>query len=191
MADQPSSRERLLDAATDLFQRQGYEGTGLNELLAASGAPRGSLYHHFPGGKEQIGAEAVGRAGGRIGAAIEHVVATAPSVGVAVTALADAQAAGLEHSGFELGCPIATTALEVSTRSAAINEQVTASFDRWTAPIAAALRAEGHGADDAAARADLVVCTLEGALLLARARRDGDVLRRAAASLQPLLEGAS
>ena len=57
------SRDRLLDAAVDLLQRQGYHGTGLNELLERSEAPRGSLYHYFPGGKEQIGAEAIGRAG--------------------------------------------------------------------------------------------------------------------------------
>ena len=61
-----SSRERLLDSAVDLLQRQGYRGTGLNELLERSGAPRGSLYHYFPGGKEQIGAEAIARAGGQV-----------------------------------------------------------------------------------------------------------------------------
>ena len=101
-----------------------------------------------------------------------------------------AQAAGLEASGFELGCPIATTALEVSATSEPINEQVSRSFDRWLRPIRAALEDQGMGPSAASDRAELVICTLEGALLLARTRRDGDVIRRAAASLQPLLNGA-
>src|SRR6266536_1557545 len=91
----PSSRERLLDVAVDLLQRQGFHGTGLNELLARSGAPRGSLYHYFPGGKEQIGAEAIARAGGQVAAAVGHVLRTKPSVADAVAALAEVLAAGL------------------------------------------------------------------------------------------------
>ena len=94
-----SSRDRLLDTAVDLLQRQGYHGTGLNELLERSGAPRGSLYHYFPGGKEQIGAEAIGRAGEQVAAAVEHLLRTEPSVADAVEALAGLLAAGLEASG--------------------------------------------------------------------------------------------
>ena len=112
-----SSRDRLLDAAVDLLQRQGYHGTGLNELLERSEAPRGSLYHYFPGGKEQIGAEAIARAGEQVAAAIAHLLRAKPSVADAVEALAGLLAAGLEASAFERGCPVATTALEV-TRAA-------------------------------------------------------------------------
>src|SRR3954467_10507810 len=112
------SRERLLDSAVDLLQRQGYHGTGLNELLERSEAPRGSLYHYFPGGKEQIGAEAIARAGDQPAAAGVHLAAAVvrllrarPSVADAVEALAGLLAAGLEASDFERGCPVATTAL--------------------------------------------------------------------------------
>src|SRR5436190_501822 len=82
------SRERLLDSAVDLLQRQGYHGTGLNELLERSEAPRGSLYHYFPGGKEQIGAEAIARAGGQVAAAVVHLLRAKRSVADAVAALA-------------------------------------------------------------------------------------------------------
>ena len=88
------SRDRLLDAAVDLLQRQGYHGTGLNELLERSGAPRGSLYHYFPGGKEQIGAEAIARAGEQVAAAVAHLLRTKPSVADAVEALAGLLAGG-------------------------------------------------------------------------------------------------
>jgi TetR/AcrR family transcriptional repressor of lmrAB and yxaGH operons len=184
----PSSRDRLLDAAVDLLQRQGYHGTGLNELLERSGAPRGSLYHYFPGGKEQIGAEAIARAGDQVAAAIDHLLRTKPTVAEAVDALAGLLAAGLEASAFERGCPVATTALEVTLRSEPIRAAVQASFDRWLAPLREGLQEAGFAPDEAARRADLTIAALEGALVLARARQNADVLREAGRQLRPLLQ---
>ena len=183
-----SSRERLLDCAVDLLQRQGYRGTGLNELLERSGAPRGSLYHYFPGGKEQIGAEAIARAGGQVEAAIVHLLRAKPAVGDAVEALAGLLAAGLEASDFERGCPIATTALEVTPRSEPIRAAAQASFDSWLAPLSERLQETGFDSEQAARRADLTIAALEGALVLARARQNADVLREAGRQLRPLLQ---
>ena len=182
------SRERLLDSAVDLLQRQGYHGTGLNELLERSEAPRGSLYHYFPGGKEQIGAEAIARAGDQVAAAVVHLLRTKPSVADAVEALAGLLAAGLEASDFERGCPVATTALEVTPRSEPIRAAVQASFESWLAPLRERLEAAGFDRHQAARRADLAIATLEGALVLARARQDADVLRDAGRQLRALLE---
>jgi len=167
-----ASRERLLDSAVDLLQRQGYHGTGLNELLEHSEAPRGSLYHYFPGGKEQIGAEAIARAGGQVAAAVVHLLRTKPSVADAVEALAGLLAAGLEASDFERGCPVATTALEVTPRSEPIRAAVQESFERWLAPLRERLEAAGFERAEAARRADLTIAALEGALILARAQRN-------------------
>jgi TetR/AcrR family transcriptional repressor of lmrAB and yxaGH operons len=182
------SRERLLDSAVDLLQRQGYHGTGLNELLERSEAPRGSLYHYFPGGKEQIGAEAIARAGDQVAAAVVHLLRAKPSVADAVEALAGLLAAGLETSDFERGCPVATTALEVTPGSEPIRAAVQASFESWLAPLRERLEAAGFDRLQAARRADLAIATLEGALVLARARQDADVLREAARQLRALLE---
>jgi TetR/AcrR family transcriptional regulator, lmrAB and yxaGH operons repressor len=182
------SRDRLLDAAVDLLQRQGYHGTGLNELLERSEAPRGSLYHYFPGGKEQIGAEAIARAGNQVAAAVAHLLRTESSVADAVEALAGVLAAGLETSDFERGCPVATTALEVTPRSEPIRAAAQASFESWLAPLRERLEATGFDRLEAARRADLAIATLEGALVLARARRNADVLRDAGRQLRPLLE---
>jgi len=184
----PSSRERLLDAAVDLLQRQGFHGTGLNELLARSGAPRGSLYHYFPGGKEQICAEAIARAGGQVASAVAHLLRAKPSVAEAVDALAGLLAAGLEASDFERGCPVATTALEVSAHSDPLRAAADASFESWLAPLRERLEAAGFPGEQAAQRADLVIAALEGALLLARARRDAGVLRGVGRLLRPLLQ---
>jgi TetR/AcrR family transcriptional repressor of lmrAB and yxaGH operons len=183
-----ASRDRLLDSAVDLLQRQGYHGTGLNELLERSEAPRGSLYHYFPGGKEQIGAEAIGRAGDQVAAAIAHLLRAQPSVAEGVEALAGLLAAGLEASDFERGCPVATTALEVTPRSEPIRAAVQASFESWLAPLRERLEAAGFDRLEAARRADLALATLEGALVLARARQNADVLRDAARQLRPLLQ---
>lgn len=182
------SRDRLLDAAVDLLQRQGYHGTGLNELLERSGAPRGSLYHYFPGGKEQIGAEAIARAGEQVAAAVAHLLRAKPSAADAVEALAALLAAGLEASAFERGCPVATTALEVTPRSEPIRAAVQASFESWLAPLRARLEAAGFAPEQAAQRADLTIATLEGALVLARARQNADVLRDAGSQLRALLQ---
>jgi TetR/AcrR family transcriptional repressor of lmrAB and yxaGH operons len=183
-----SSRERLLDAAVDLLQRQGYHGTGLNELLERSGAPRGSLYHYFPGGKEQIGAEAIARAGDQVAAAVGHLLRAKPSVADAVEALAGLLAAGLEASEFERGCPVATTALEVTPRSEPIRAAVQAGFECWVAPLRERLLDTGFGRDEAGRRADLTIAALEGALVLARARQNADVLREAGRQLRPFLQ---
>jgi TetR/AcrR family transcriptional regulator, lmrAB and yxaGH operons repressor len=183
-----SSRDRLLDAAVDLLQRKGFHGTGLNELLMRSETPRGSLYFHFPGGKEQIGAEAIARAGAQVAAAVAHLMKTRASPADAVDALGDVLASGLEASHFQRGCPVATTALEATPGSVPIREAVQSSFESWLLPLSARLQAGGLTADQAAERADLVIAALEGALILARARRDGDVLRRVARQLRPLLE---
>lgn len=184
----PASRDRLLDAAVDLLQRQGYHGTGLNELLERSEAPRGSLYHYFPGGKEQIGAEAIARAGDQVAAAIAHLLRAKPSAAEAVEALAGLLAAGLEASEFERGCPVATTALEVTPRSEPIRAAVKDSFDRWLTPLRERLEATGFDAAEAARRADLTIAALEGALVLARARQNADVLREAGRQLRPFLQ---
>src|SRR5688572_33233071 len=66
MAKVSSAREDMLAAAVELFRARGYAGVGVAELLEKSGAPRGSLYFHFPGGKEQVGAEAVARVGAEV-----------------------------------------------------------------------------------------------------------------------------
>ncbi|HEX7299449.1 MAG TPA: TetR/AcrR family transcriptional regulator [Solirubrobacteraceae bacterium] len=183
----------MLDAAVDLLQRRGFHGTGLNELLARSGTPRGSLYFHFPGGKEQIGAEAIARAGEQVASAIAHLMRTSRSPADAVQELGGALAAGLEASEFERGCPVATTALEAAPGHETIRAAVQASFESWLAPLGERLEAAGLSPDEAAQRAELVIGALEGALILARARRDGDVVRRVARQLRPVVEarGAS
>lgn len=167
-----SSREAFVEATARLLQRQGYSGTGLNEIVARSGAPRGSLYFHFPGGKRELAAAAMELSGGRLRDAIATILARSDGTGPGLAALVDALAAGLLASGFRDGCPIATVTLETATGTPELRAAAATVFDSWLDAIAAHLRAGGLEADAAARRALLVLASIEGALILARARED-------------------
>jgi TetR/AcrR family transcriptional repressor of lmrAB and yxaGH operons len=181
------SRERFLDAAADLFQRQGYAATGLNEITARGGAPKGSLYFHFPGGKEQLGAEALTLAGERFEGAIRAVVGAAPDAPAAVRALAAAMSSGLEASDFQLGCPVATTALEAATGSPSIAAAADGAFGSWLEAIAERLREDGRSERDARSLATLILSALEGALILARAAHSTEPIKLVGAQLATMV----
>ena len=181
------SKGRTLSAAVDLFRRQGYFGTALQDILAAAGSPRGSLYFHFPGGKEQIGEAALKLAGDANAGAIEQAAATAESAEVFVLRLIRGMAAHLEKSGFRDGCPIATTALETATQSEVLRGTARDAFQAWENEIQRALERFGITAEDAKPIATCVLSQLEGALLLARTYRSLEPMRRAERALTLLL----
>lgn len=173
-----------------LMQRQGFHGTGLNRVLADSSAPKGSLYFHFPGGKEQLAVEALRTAGDQLREGIEETLADAASPAEAVRLLARRMAVGLERSSFTDGCPVATTALEVSSSSEAIRDASGQALASWQEAIAARMRAFGWSETDSASFAVTVLAGLEGGLLLSRVRRDvtplvtvGDHLARLAETI--------
>jgi len=165
-----SSRQAFVEATARLLQRQGYTGTGLNEIVARSGAPRGSLYFHFPGGKRELAAAAMEHSGGRLREAIAAILAGSDSVGAGLAGLVDALAAGLLASDYRDGCPIATVALETASDAPELRAAAASVFDSWLEAIAAHLRAGGLDAASAERRSLLVLAAIEGALLLARAR---------------------
>src|SRR5687768_9486108 len=115
-----STPQRIVDTARALMQRKGYHGTGLARIAEAAGAPKGSLYFHFPGGKEQLTCAAVD-ASGHVGAQIiERTVADSPTLLDAIESLYDGFARQLEASGYAEGCPIATIASEMAPHSESI-----------------------------------------------------------------------
>src|SRR6478735_1281916 len=112
-----SSRDAFIDATATLLRRQGYAATGLSEIVQRSGAPRGSLYFHFPGGKEELAVAAMCRSGEQLRAAIEATLGARESLDEALALLLDALAAGLVASDYADGCPLATVALEAASSS--------------------------------------------------------------------------
>ncbi len=177
----PESRDAAIETAADLFRRQGYAATGVAQIIEASGTPKGSFYFNFPGGKEELGVEALRLGGGRLRDGIAALVEAVPEPTELVVALAEALAVGLETSGYELGCPIATVALETATTSEELRAEAEAQFASWEEAMRAAL------GDDAG----LVLATLEGALILARTRRSGEPVRAAGRRLAALLAPAT
>ena len=189
MAKASDSKGKTLAAAAKLFRQQGYHGTALHDVLAAGGSPRGSLYFHFPGGKEEIGEAALTLAGEAVRQAIAHAAETSESALVFLTRIARGMAADLEKSGYSEGCPIATTALETAAQSDVLGAATRGAFQKWENEIRRGLERFGISPDEANSTATTVLSLLEGALLLARTYRSLEPMHRAEQALKLLLRG--
>ncbi|QYG91686.1 TetR/AcrR family transcriptional regulator [Iamia sp. SCSIO 61187] len=171
-----STRDRIVDAGAALFLHQGYVGTGMKQIVAASGAPFGSVYHHFPGGKEELGVAAVHRAGA---AYAELVGATLDEHDDIVEATAASFAAAGDHlraSGWADACPIATVALEVAGTSEPLRQACAEVFEGWTAALTDRFAAAGVPADRARPLALTFLMLLEGGFLFGRTARTTEAL---------------
>src|SRR3546814_18774245 len=100
-----TTKERFTDMTARLMSRHGYAGVGLNEIAAKSGAPKGSLSHHFPGGKEQLAAEAVAWSAGMFAKTLEQEIAEAGAMAQATGNIPEQVAGWMERSGFGAGLP--------------------------------------------------------------------------------------
>ena len=183
MAKVADSKEKTLSAAVKLFSQRGYHGTGLQDILEAGGAPRGSLYFHFPKGKEQIGEAAVLLGTEGVREFITDAAQTSGSVQAFLVKLARGMAANLERSGYREGCPVATTALETAAQSDVLGRAARTAFQTWEQEIKRALISFGMKANQADRTATAVLSQLEGALLLARTYRSLEPMRRAEKAL--------
>ena len=190
MAKGIDSREKTLAAAAKLFRQQGYHGTALQEILRAGGSPRGSLYFHFPNGKEEIGEAALALAGEDVRRAIARAAETSESAEIFLTRIARGMFANLEKSDYTEGCPIATTALETAAQSEILGAATRNAFQKWEHEISRGLERFGIGASDAEELATSVLSLLEGALLLARTYRSAAPMFRAEKALKLLLGAA-
>jgi AcrR family transcriptional regulator len=179
-------RERLLAGARRLLAEKGYAGMELRDVAARGKAPRGSIYHHFPGGKRQLAIEAARAEGAEIRVAIERSLAER-GLGETLTMFGEMFRRRVKDRPERLGCPVAAAAI-ARPEDPALAAAATEAFRSWEAPIAAALEAEGVAAKEAASFAGLVVSTIEGALIRARAAGDRAPLDSAVAGLHQALE---
>ena len=179
MAKASDSKGKTLAAAARLFRQQGYHGTALHDILAAGGSPRGSLYFHFPKGKEEIGEAALTLAGEAVRQAIAHAAETSANAEIFLTRVARGMASDLEKSGYKEGCPIATTALETAAQSEVLGAATRNAFQKWELEIKRGLERFDMKTDKADLVATLVLSQLEGALLLARTYRSLEPIHRA------------
>ncbi|HLY49159.1 MAG TPA: TetR family transcriptional regulator [Solirubrobacteraceae bacterium] len=170
------TKDRIIETSAELFRRQGYSATGVKQIVTAAQAPFGSLYHFFPGGKEELGAAAVRASGAIYAQLIPAVFDPAPDVLTGVRNFFAVAAAHLEETDYEDACPIATVALEVSSISETMREACAEVFESWITLGAARFAAAGFDADTARELTVAMLAALEGAFVLARALRDTEPL---------------
>jgi AcrR family transcriptional regulator len=182
------TRDRLLRAGERLFRTQGYAGTGLKQLTEIAAAPWGSLYHFFPGGKEQLGAEVMLYAGRLYGVGIKATFERFADPAEAVERMFLGEASVLANSDYRDGCPIASVTLDIASVSEALRAACAEAFAGWLDHIAAGLRAGGAPDDAAIALAGFILSTLEGAIVLSRAAKNPATLLQSARFVRAAVE---
>lgn len=171
-----STRERILNATARLFQRQGYTGTGMKQIAADSEAPFGSIYHFFPGGKDELSEEVI-RVSGRLYAVmLAPVLTDAPDPVTAARSFFQGAAQTLRDTDYADACPIATVALEVASTNERLRLASADVFEGWIAGCAAYFEQAGVAADRARELSLSMLSLLEGAFIFSRAKRDTEAL---------------
>jgi TetR/AcrR family transcriptional repressor of lmrAB and yxaGH operons len=162
----------MVETAARLFQSEGYHATSWRRLVAESGTPWGSVHHHFPGGKEELGVAAIELGADAVAAVIDHCFEEHPGdPAAAVTAWFALSAKLMDSSDYSAGCPVATVALETTATSAPLAAASRAAFERWEAALAAHL--------DDPALAGTLLTLLEGGLVRARVHGSTEPLAEA------------
>ncbi|MEV0222596.1 TetR/AcrR family transcriptional regulator [Streptomyces sp. NPDC050704] len=185
-------RERMVFSAAQLIRRDGVASTGMREVAARARAPRGSLQHYFPGGKEQLVNEAVDWAGRYAGNRVARFLGALPepTPGGLFAEMVRQWTDEYEAGGFVGGCPVAAATVDCAQSAVSTREAASTAFTTWTGSIARALADMGVPEERTTALATLMISALEGAILIARAERDVRALTTVAHELGPLLDAA-
>lgn len=181
------TRHRLIRTTGRLLRRQGYGATGLSQIIAEAGAPKGSLYFHFPGGKEELAAAAINRFADRTTAAIAGWLEEEGTVAGAVGRMFDFYIEHMPATEFAEGCAVATVALDAAASHEVLAGATERALVRWTGLLAEGLQAEGRPAAEAQNLATLIIAAVEGALVMAKGQRSTDPLTATRAALQAAL----
>ena len=184
------TRTRILETTGLLLRQRGYHGTSLNDILSASGAPRGSLYFHFPGGKDQLVIEVTRDSVARVTERLGEALAAEKDPAVAVHHIYQSVARMLEDNQFSLGCPIAPVVLDSPTDVPELADLCRSAFEQWIGLLREAFVRAGVPERRAHALALLVESSLEGLMVIARATRDRAPLWAVADEVAALIEGA-
>jgi AcrR family transcriptional regulator len=176
------TRERIVDSSAELFRRQGYTGTGLKQIVADASAPFGSLYHFFPGGKEQLGEEVIRWSGDMYLELFMTVAAGAPDTATAVADFFAGAAETLRETDYADACPIATVALEVASTNEPLRRATADVFEKWFRAATAYFAQAGIPTARARELTIEMLCAMEGAFVFCRAMRSTEALEVAGAA---------
>jgi len=182
-----TAREQILQATLTLLEKQGYHGTGLNEIIRESGSPKGSLYYYFPDGKEQIAAEAVIQSGNETAERIRVGLAKSNTASKAVSDFVLNIAEHVELSGFAAGSPLTAVAMETATQSERINLACRVAYDMLKTAFNKKLLDCGFTKLKSDELSTFIVASIEGGIILSRTAHTADPLRLVAKQLKILL----
>lgn len=182
-----NTRERFVAMTARLMGRRGYAGVGLNEIVEKSGAPKGSLYHFFPEGKEQLATAAIDWAADCFDATLVAAVAQGGSAADAIGILTVQFSTWLEESKFRDGSPLTIVAVETGAFIEPLRLACQRGYQSAVDVLADQLRRDGKPAKEASDLALWAIASLEGAILLARTQQSTEPLRRIGKQLQKVL----
>jgi TetR/AcrR family transcriptional regulator, lmrAB and yxaGH operons repressor len=183
-----TARDHIIQTTCDLLELQGYHATGMNQIIKESGSPKGSLYYYFPGGKEELAAEAVKYAGEITLSRIRDNLALIPDAAEAIYTFITTIAHFVELSGFRAGGPITIVAMESAASSDVLRQVCQGIYDGWQTVFADKLKSS-HFDDARAARiAALIIASIEGGVILCRTSRSQEPLKNVAGEIRLLLQ---
>jgi TetR/AcrR family transcriptional regulator, lmrAB and yxaGH operons repressor len=185
------TRSRLIRTTSRLLRKQGYAATGLNQVMAEAEAPKGSMYFHFPGGKEELAAAAVELFSERTLARMTQTLEECGSVEAAVVAMFDDEIAWLKRTDFMEGCAVAAVALDTAGEHPALAEATERGLSAWLDLFTTALEAEGRQPDEARRLASLIVVAIEGIVVLGKGMRSTEAIAAARDALRGVLAAPS
>jgi AcrR family transcriptional regulator len=177
-----TTRDRIVERSAELFRRQGFASTGVKQIVAEASAPFGSLYHFFPGGKEQLGEEVIRWSGAIYGRLIDEFFLPGADPVAATRDFFAAAAETLRQTDYADACPIATVALEVSSTNEPMRQACADVFSSWVDAATERMVESGLSRTRARALAVSMLASLEGAFVLARALRSTEPVETAGAA---------
>lgn len=184
------TKERIVETTAELFRRYGYTGTGLKQIVAEANAPFGSIYHHFPNGKAQLGEEVIRRSGRMYQDLFEAIFDAAPDVVSATSDFFLGAAETLRQTDYADACPIETVALEVASTNEPLRRATADVFDSWIAAGTTRLAQAGIPEANARELTIVLLAALEGAFVLCRASKTTEALEVAAVHMAAAVQAA-
>jgi len=182
------TKSKFIDAAVHLIEEQGYHATGLSQIIKRSGAPKGSLYYHFPDGKEELAAAAVQQAADKLVSLIEENVSDTLPIAEAIRDFVLGVASGVEMTNFQSGGPLTAVAMETATTSERLNLACREAFSQIIAAFSKKLVDAGVSSTKADQLAVFITASIEGGIILSRTNHSGKPLRQVAEQLYTMMK---
>lgn len=181
------AKEKMVRAMAERLEVGGYAGTGLNDIVEDAKAPKGSIYFHFPGGKEELASLALLVSGNELAKELKAVLDSAKSVPSGIQTIFSALENRLVSSGFSKGCPIMTTASETASEPSLVNSTCAAVFQDWISILDSFFRKNGFEENKSGELAVGILSLLEGAILISRTSRNTNAIRSASKTAKLLV----